>query len=435
LALLFLSACGLHEGLSPTLQSTHAVSRAEHGMPLARRRSVSGGLITHVVWIIQENRSFNFLFMGYPGATTQNYGYDRSGKKIMLHKQSISNDWDIDHTVAAFLSAYDNGKLDGWNKEYSCCKVPKDPAYAYGLPSETEAYWNIAEQYVLADQYFQSNIDGSFPAHQYAIAGYANHEADTPSGDWSCEGGPSDKLPTLTAKRTLGRSVPVCEDYQTFGDELDQNALSWRSYTGAVDQSGSYWNAYSAINHIYNGPDYTNDVISPPSRFITDIGNGELSAITWITPTWADSDHDGVESKGGPAWVSSLVDAIGKSPFWDSTAIFIIWDDWGGWFDPVPPIYVDYDGLGFRVPMIAVSPYAKKGYVSHVQYETASVLRFMEDNFGLSPIGTADARATDPAADIFDFKQPPRKFKAFKVKAPEDAERWDGRLPPPVGGD
>ena len=109
----------------------------------------------------------------------------------------------------------------------------------------------------------------------------------------------------------------------------------------------------------------------------------------------------GMEAGGGPAWVASVVNAIGESPYWRSTAIFIMWDDWGGWFDPVAPVYEDYDGLGFRVPLIIVSPYAKKGYVTHVQYETASVLRFIEDNFGLGRLAASDARANDPAGDAF----------------------------------
>ena len=95
----------------------------------------------------------------------------------------------------------------------------------------------------------------------------------------------------------------------------------------------------------------------------------------------------------GPAWVASVVNAVGESQFWNSTAIFIIWDDWGGWFDPVQPVYEDYDGLGFRVPLIVISPYAKKGYVTHVQYETASVVRFIEDNVRPRAAGREPTRA------------------------------------------
>ena len=112
------------------------------------------------------------------------------------------------------------------------------------------------------------------------------------------------------------------------------------------------------------------------------------------------------------------MNAVGESKFWDSTAIFVQWDDWGGFYDHVPPPHKGYDGLGFRVPLIVISPYAKQNYVSHVQYESASVLRFAEDLFGLAQLSAADTRATSPAADCFDFNQKPRTF--VPIKAPED---------------
>ena len=110
---------------------------------------------------------------------------------------------------------------------------------------------------------------------------------------------------------------------------------------------------------------------------------------------------------------------MGKSQFWDSTAIFVQWDDWGGYYDHVAPPFVDYDGLGFRVPLLVISPYAKKDYVSHTQFETASVLRFAEDLFGLPQMAAADARATSPAGDCFDFTQQARAF--VRIKAPYSA--------------
>ena len=98
-----------------------------------------------------------------------------------------------------------------------------------------------------------------------------------------------------------------------------------------------------------------------------------------------------------------MVNAVGESKFWNSTAIFVLWDDWGGLYDHVPPPYLDYDGLGFRVPLIVISPYAKQDYVSHVHYETASVLRFAEDLWAYRNSPPADRRANSPAADCFDF--------------------------------
>ncbi len=159
------------------------------------------------------------------------------------------------------------------------------------------------------------------------------------------------------------------------------------------------WNGYQAINHIYNGPQWSN-VVTPPSQFLTDVQNGTLATVTWVEPTYPDSDHSGNGSTTGPAWVASVVNAVGESKFWDSTAIFVMWDEWGGWYDPVAPPYEDYDGLGFRVPLLVISPYAKQGYVSHTQFEHGSILRFVEDTFGLpsSPPATPAPTTRPPTA-------------------------------------
>ena len=105
------------------------------------------------------------------------------------------------------------------------------------------------------------------------------------------------------------------------------------------------------------------------------------------------------------------------SQFWNSTVIFVMWDEWGGWYDHVPPPQLDYDGLGFRVPLLVISPYAKQHYVSHVQYEHGSVLRFIEDTFGLGRLSASDGRANSPAPDCLDFTRPPRPFKPFQANA------------------
>ena len=187
--------------------------------------------------------------------------------------------------------------------------------------------------------------------------------------------------------------------------------MTWRFYAGAPDGDGGLWSSYQADRKIFRGPDWGADVVNPPSKFLTDIGNGELANITWITPTWEASDHPGLPGSNGPAWVASLVNSVGTSRFWNSTAIFVMWDDWGGWFDPVQPVYEDYDGLGFRVPMLMVSAYAKHGYVTHVQYETSSVLRFIEDNFGLPQLAASDARANDPGERRFRLPSNPSRLQ------------------------
>lgn len=382
--------------------------------------------IHHAVFIIQENRSFNNFFMGFPGADTQNYGYDQSGTKIKLHSQQLATYWDIDHSSTAFFYACNGtGKLpgtkcrmNGWNNEQAGFGAPKNFAYAYVPKSQIAPYWAMAKQYVLADHMFASNLDGSFIAHQYAVAAFASHGVDYPTEQWGCEGNYTDVVGTLTKARTQGPEISVCFKNPTIASEADAAGISWRFYTGSVNGDGGLWSAYQADSAIYNGPDWNTHVIDPPSQFLTDISHGTLADITWITPTYEDSDHAGFEAKGGPAWVASVVDAVGKSKFWKSTAIFLMWDDPGGWFDPVKPPFKDYDGLGFRVPLIVISPYAKQGYVTHKEYETASVLRFMEDTFGLGQLAPSDTRASDPAGDALDYAQTPRTFTPIQGSKP-----------------
>jgi phospholipase C len=227
-------------------------------------------------------------------------------------------------------------------------------------------------------------------------------------------------IPTVTQQRMIGKSIEPCLNNTTLGDELDKAGVSWRYYTSMVNGGGGAWSAYQAIKHIYYGHDWSKDVITPQTRFFNDVSNGDLPAVSWITPTCVNSDHAGCGSNTGPDWVASLVNAIGESQFWDSTVIFVFWDDYGGWYDHVPPKLADYDGLGIRVPLLMVSAYARKGCVSHVHYEHGSILKFVEDQWGLPRLSASDARANPIARDCFDFSQPPRSFT--KIPSSRDKE-------------
>jgi phospholipase C len=417
------------------------------GTEAAGARQAPSGKIQHVVVIVQENRSFDNLFHDYPGADTQSYGYTSTGKKLTLVPITLATHWDIAHNSAAYFDACDGTgsvpgtdcRMDGFDKETTTCSVfdpcpNKDPQYAYVPHGEIKPYFALANQYVLADRMFASNFDmSSFVSHQYIIAGQANSTVDYPTtGLWGCDGGPSDTIQTLTQQRTVGPSVPVCFDDQTLGDELDAAGVSWHYYTSNVRKDGGLWNAYQAIRHIRYGPDWKTDVVAPQTKFFGDVSKGRLPAVSWVTPTCANSDHASCGERHGPAWVASLVNAIGKSPYWNSTAIFIFWDDPGGWYDHVAPKLVDYDGLGMRVPMLIVSPYAKKGFVSHVHYEHGSILRFIEHQFGVAPLAATDVRATSPEKDCFDFTQAPRPFTPIPAKLGQayfEREPLDSRPP------
>jgi phospholipase C len=380
--------------------------------------------IQHVVIVIQENRSFDDLFQGYPGANTVSSGLNSQGQTVPLQPISLATQYDMDHSAQGYITACDGTgsipgtdcKMDAFDKETQI-GGPSNGQYAYVPAKETKPYFAMAKEWVLADNTFTSQLDESFAAHQYLISGQASHAVDEPNQlFWGCDGGKSDKIATWQQNRTYGKLVQVCFDQQTLGDSLDNAGLSWRYYASQIYFDGGIWSAYQAIKHIRYGPDWTSDVISPQSQFLTDVGNGSLANVTWITPTCANSDHPACGGGTGPSWVASIVNAVGESQFWDSTAIFVLWDDWGGFYDHVPPPYADYDGLGIRVPLLVISPYAKQNYVSHVQYETASVLRFAEDQFKLKPLAAADKRAVSPAKDCFNFKQPPRAFVPIKSK-------------------
>ena len=401
----------------------------EGGAALRALSKTGAGKIQHVVFIVQENRSFDNLFQGYPGADTVSKGQISTGKTVSLQPVGLAKQYDIDHSAQAMFLACDgtgslpgtNCKNDAFDKEqaYFWPRRVKYAQYVYTPQRETKPYFDMAHQWVLADNTFASQVDESFVAHQYIIAAQADSSVNIPGGAWGCQGGRTDQVQTLTQQRKIGPEEEACFDYQTLGDEFDAAKLSWRFYTSKYQSpssgGGGFWSSFSAVKHIYNGPDW-NFIITPQKNFLTDLPKGKLANFTWITPICANSDHVNCGGGFGPSWVATLVNQIGESKFWDSTAIFVIWDDWGGLYDHVPPPFADYDGLGFRVPLLIISPYAKQDYVSHTQYETASVLRFAEDLWGLPQLSAADTRAISPA-DSFDFNQSPRKF--VKIKSPK----------------
>jgi phospholipase C len=375
--------------------------------------------VKHIVWIMQENRSFDNLFQGYPGADTHSSGEDSHARVVPLAPVPFTRGYDIDHSSGAFLAAC-NGtsripgthcRMNGFDREHVYCSraCGQDPQYGYVPHYETRLYFEMAHDYVLGDRTFASNLDLSYVSHQYMVAGQANGAVDFPSIGWGCVQG-HNVINTLTQRRTYGPTIPVCQNYRTLRDELDAAGLSWRLYSASKT---SQWMGYRSIRHIRFGPDWNANVIGSSLRVISDVAKGELADVTWVTPNREDSDHAAFGSPAGPEWVSDVVNAIGESRFWNSTVIFVMWDEWGGWYDHIKPPHLDFDGLGFRVPLLVVSPFAKRGYVSHVQYEHGSILKFIEDRFGLARLAGSDTRANSPAADCFDFNQSPRPFARF----------------------
>lgn len=379
-------------------------------VPASTVSPIPGSPIDHIVVIMQENRSFDNLFNGFPGADTVQSGM-LNGAAIALKPVPLGDSRDLTHSHMRWWKDWNHGAMDNFAQENAS---PPTLPYSYVPEKDVEPYWTLAREYTLSDRMFQSNTGPSFVAHQYMIAGQSGNVAENPSGTvWGCDASPSSRAALIGPNGTELPGVFPCFDYQTIADLLDEKGVTWRYYAPGSGDSFFILSAYQAIRHIRYGPDWKDNIISPPARALIDIQRGELAQVTWIVPDWAHSDHPGAGSEG-PDWVASIVNAIGNSPYWNSTAVFIAWDDWGGWYDHVVPPKMDAMGPGFRVPLLVVSPYAKHGYISHHFHEASGFIAFIEHNFDLGTLGARDVGST-ALADCFDYTQKPAPYKSVQT--------------------
>ncbi len=399
----------------------------------------SSGSIKHIVLIVQENRSFDNLFATFPGADGATSGKNSKGQTVTLAKVNLAGALDINHSYKQFWVAYDNGKMDGFNLEgINGNNQAGNYPYQYVNPSKIKPYWTLAQRYGLADHLFQTQGSGSFTAHQDLIAGttagtfgsLTGSLIDYPWQDWTSWGCDAPKGTTTPITQWNGSyPIPIdtsgpfpCLTYPTgtLRDLLDKKGVSWKYYAPKYISAtaGALWNAFAAIDAVRHGSEWNTNISTPEKNVIADIKNGKLPAMSWVIPDQPHSDHP--NGKGtpdnGPSWVAQVVNAVGGSSYWNSTAVIIVWDDWGGFYDHEPPPFLDHaGGLGFRVPMIVVSPYVAAGTISHTQYEFGSILKFIEGTFGLGSLGTTDQRATS-IGNMFSFKQKPRAFAAIPAE-------------------
>jgi phospholipase C len=423
----------------------------------SRSGTISPGKLEHVVVIFQENRTPDNLFhdpvLMKNGADIASSGLNSSGNTIPLTAIALGIDYDLGHSHASFVAMYDGGKMDGADKIsihcYGTCPPP-NPQFMYVQASDVSPYFQMAEQYTFGDRMFQTNQGPSFPAHQFIISGTSAptatsnlFAAENTNMGAGCAAPVGASVPLIDPSGNESSSTYPCFEHPTLSDELDAKGVSWRYYTPSAT---SIWTGPNAIQHICQAQTQKgklactgtawNNVTIPPTSVLTDIANNQLPAVSWVIPSGSNSDHPGsTANTDGPSWVASIVNAIGTSSYWANTAIIVTWDDWGGWYDHVPPPVIN-DGAswgsgylyGFRVPLIVVSPYAKAAYISHVRHDFGSILNLIEQSFGLSSLGYADARA-DNLSDCFNFNQTPLQFQP--IAAPLSAEYFlDDRRPP-----
>jgi phospholipase C len=425
------------------------------------------GTIKHVVVIVQENRTPDNLFhdpvLIARGADIASSGLNTKGQTIPLTPSPLGIDYDLDHSHHAFVELYNNGNMNGGDRVAATCStdnvycMSENPQFKYVQASDVEPYFLMAEQYSFGDRMFQTNQGPSFPAHQFLFSGtsaptagssfFVAENPDTARGfDVSgCTAASDESVALIDPNGNESCSMYPCMEHATLSDELDAKNVSWRYYSPSAS---NIWNAPNAIHHICQpragdgglvctGKAWSNIKLAT-TMVLTDIAKDDLPAVSWVIPTGQNSDHAGYPgTTGGPSWVAAVVNAVGNSPYWPNTAIIVTWDDWGGWYDHVPPPQVLVNcaqwGCGYiyglRVPLIVISPYAKPGYISHVNHDFGSVLKFIEEIYGLPSLGYADAYADD-LSDSFDFNQAPRQFQT--IPAPLSADYFLHDTTPPM---
>lgn len=378
------------------------------------------------------------------------------GVKVRLHQIPLETTGipfggtDIAHDHATFLLEYDGGKMDGFDLIRSGTggtgNFAKLYPYAYVERHEVKPYWDLASTYTLGDRMFSTATTDSFVAHQQIIAGTTRlnaHESlvDTPLKlpPWGCDSPPGEITSVIDLAgvvRPKAGPFPCLTSYATMADVLDAQNVSWKYYVYSNDStsrdgdwSGEVWNGFDAIAKVRCatfrppencsgfGADWKAHISEPSPKVLGDIESGKLPQVSWVIPGLLCSDHPASGAKDGPSWIAEVVNAVGKSKYWNDTAIVILWDDWGGFYDNVAPPQINYTSLGIRVPLIVVSPYAKRGYVSHTQYDFGSVLKFIEETFGTGSLNASDAPATS-IADTLDLTQKPAAFKPVAAPNP-----------------
>ncbi len=373
--------------------------------------------IQHVIFIVRENRSFDHYFGKYPGANGATTAQISTGQVIPLAASPDQSDGDLGHGWDASTLAIDNGAMDRFDLIPGGNRNNNHLSVSQFSKEDIPNYWSYAQHFGLADNMFSSTQAPSYSNHLYTIAATGGGAVDIPfssSGShsygpgtaWGCDSGPDWLVHKLDNDGDI-TAVPPCFDFKTLADELQAKNITWRYYSAAPGELEFSFNAMDSIKHIRNQPKLWAN-IRDDATFISDVTSGNLAQVTWLVNGQSLTEHPPESVCAGENWVTTQLNALMQSPYWANTAVFLTWDDFGGFYDHVPPPPVDLFGLGLRVPFLIISPFAKPGNISHTQYEFASVLKFIETRFGLAALTARDGNADD-LTDAFNFAQTPLK--------------------------
>jgi len=405
-----MATLGFARGVQP-----HATPRAT-----VARAAVVGTArypIKHIIIIDKENRSFDTMFGLFPGADGASAAHLSDGKIVPLTHTPDRTLLDVGHAGAAVTLAVDNGKMDGFDLLPGAQQDGKDIANSQFHESDIPNYWKYAHAFALDDHFFATIAGPSFPNHLVTVAASSGNTTDNPRGQlvhaWGCDGGKESVVSGigLDGKRFL---THPCFNFQSFPDVFQRYHVSWKYYAPAQFASGYVWSALDAIKHIRFGPLWKTNVVRD-TTFIKDVQTGHLPQVSWLVTNAVESDHPPASICLGENWTVRQINAVMKSRYWKDTAIFLTWDDFGGFYDHVAPPHLDYISLGPRVPTIVLSPYARPHYIDRSQLEFDSISRFFEQDFRLPALTDRDRHATSMVSS-FDFHQKPVSPLVLKTR-------------------
>lgn len=362
--------------------------------------------IEHFIVLMQENHSFDNYFGTYPGADGIPEGVcmpvdPRKGPKPCVKPFRIGNRpvQDIGHSSDIHRAQYRGGRMDGFIAAHSQGGADGRIAMGYYDRRDLPFYWKIADEYVLFDRFFSSARGGSIRNHMFWVTG-------TPGG-----------------RRTDVHGKEVIPpngfgELPTIFDRLEERGVSWKFYVQNYDPSITFrtphpgdrgsqivWVPLLNYARYIDDPDLFRKIVDL-EEFFEDLAQGTLPSVAYLVPSGA-SEHPPGSIQAGERFVRTLINALMRSKYWEHSAFMWTYDDWGGFYDHVPPPRVDRFGYGFRVPALLVSPYARRGHIDHTVLDFTSILRFIEDNWNLEPLASRDKQAKS-IAGAFDFAQPPR---------------------------
>jgi phospholipase C len=362
--------------------------------------------IRHVIVILQENRSFDSYFGTYPGADDIPPGvcvpdpfHGGCARPWVDHKDSNR---DAPHGNKAFTADVDGGKMDGMvgQAELNCAPGSQCPTdvMGYHVQSDIPNYWAYAQHFVLDEHMFEPVHSWSVPSHMYEVSAWSANCAS--ANPMSCTG---NAMP-----RVRSASDPEPYSWTDLTWLLHKHRVSWGYYLdhGAMPQNPGHvpiiWNPLPGFVDVHQ--DHQAGNVQPLSNFFRQVPAGTLPSVSWISPDPQDSEHPPALVSTGQAYVTRIINAVmSNSGIWNSTAIFLAWDDWGGYYDHVNPLPHQRDSLGYgiRVPALIISPFARRGLIDPHVYSFDSYLKFIEDDFlGGTRLNPATDGRPDPRPDI-----------------------------------